>query len=60
MSTRAQPGDGERWFKPPSTDAQPEAGYDEWLAAEIETGCAERDAGQGILAEQVWKEPDLE
>lgn len=60
MNTRARPKDGKRWFKPPSTDIQPEAGYDEWLAAEIEAGCAELDAGQGIPAEQVWKELGVE
>jgi hypothetical protein len=60
MNTREKPRDGERWFKPPSTDTQPEAGYDAWLAAEIEAGCAELDAGQGIPAEQVWKELGLE
>lgn len=57
---RAQPKDGERWFKPPSTDPQREPGYDAWLATEIETACAELDASKGIPAEQVWKELGLE
>lgn len=52
MKTRTQSGDRERWFKPSSTDTPPEAGYDEWLAAEIEAGCGELDAGQGIPSEQ--------
>ncbi|TPE48203.1 hypothetical protein [Amaricoccus solimangrovi] len=60
MSTRAQPTDAERWPGPPSGDVRPETGYDEWLAAEIEAGRAELDAGQGIPAEQVWKELGLE
>lgn len=60
MSERTQPRDGERWFKPPSTDAAPDPGYDDWLAAEIAAGCAELDAGEGIAAEQVWKDLGLE
>ncbi len=60
MNKRAQSKDGERWFKLPSTDTHPEAGYDEWLAAEIEAGCAELDAGQAIPAGQVWKKLGLE
>ena len=62
MNAHAEAKDRERWFKPPSTDAAapPEAGYDEWLAAEIEAGCTELDAGKGKDAEQVWKELGLE
>ena len=47
-------------LEPPSAETQTEVGYDEWLAAEIEAGCAELDAGQGIPAEQVWKKLGLE
>ena len=60
MKKRVQSRERERWFKPPSTATRPEAGYDEWLAAEIEAGCAELDAGQAIPAEQVWKRLGLE
>ena len=60
MSKRAQSRDRERRVKPPSTDRHPEAGYDAWLAAEIEAGCAELDAGQAIPAKQVWKKLGLE
>ena len=60
MSKRAQSKDRQRWFKPPSIDTRPEAGYDAWLAAEIETGCTELDAGQAIPGQQVWKKLGLE
>lgn len=60
MAKRVQSRDGERWFKPPSSDMRPEASYDEWLAAEIEAGCAELDAGQAIPAQKVWKKLGLE
>lgn len=60
MSMRAQPGDREKWVKPLPADTQPEEGYEEWLAAEIEAGCAELDRGERISAEQVWKELGLE
>lgn len=60
METCASIKDGEGRFKPPSVDAQSEAGYDKWLAAEIEAGCAELDAGGGrIPAKQVWKDLGL-
>lgn len=36
------------------------AEYDAWQAGEIEAGCAELDAGEGIPAEQVWKDLGLE
>lgn len=59
METRAPIKDREGRFKPPSVNAQSEAGYDKWLATEIEAGCGELDAGQGIPAKQVWKELGL-
>jgi hypothetical protein len=34
--------------------------YEEWLAAEIEAGCAELDAGESLPAERVWQELGLE
>lgn len=60
MSKRAQSKNRQRWFKPPSTDTRPEAGYDAWLATEIEAGCAELNAGQAIPAQKVWKKLGLE
>jgi hypothetical protein len=50
----------ERWTKPARPEDQPEAGYAEWLAAEIEAGIAELDAGKGIPAAEVWRSLGLE
>lgn len=44
MSTPAKPSDD--WIKAPSPDAEPEPGYDEWLAEEIEAAIREADAGK--------------
>lgn len=52
--------DIDRWIKPASPGDQPETGYAEWLADEIEAGIAELDAGKGIPAVQVWKSLGLE
>jgi hypothetical protein len=60
MSKRAQPGDGEKWSRPPLAGARPEAGYAAWLEAEIEAACAELDAGRRIPAERVWRDLGLE
>ena len=58
---RIEPRAGaDRWVKPSHPDDPVESGYDEWLAAEIEAGKAELDAGQGIPAERVWKDLGLE
>ncbi|RWR05088.1 hypothetical protein D2T32_17735 [Sinirhodobacter populi] len=43
-----KPGDG------------PELDYDEWLAAELNAGLAELDAGKGIPAKEVWQSLGLE
>lgn len=47
--------DAERWTRPVQPDDRPEAGYEEWLAAELNAGLAELDAGKGIAADEVWK-----
>jgi hypothetical protein len=60
MNARAQPGDRERWVRPPKADDRPEPGYDAWLAAEIEAACAELDAGKATPLEKVRKEFGLE
>ncbi len=60
MSVQPKHDDPRPWFEAPKADGQPEAGYAEWLAAEIAAGCAELDAGQGIPAAEVWKELGLE
>lgn len=45
--------------RPPQQASQPVV-YEEWLAAEIEAGCAELDAGESLSSEQVWQELGLE
>ena len=50
----------DRWIKPATAEDRPEACYDEWLAAEIEAGIAELDAGKGIPAADVWRSLGLE
>jgi hypothetical protein len=55
-----KPSDVDRWIKPARPEDQPEPGYEEWLAAEIEAGLAELDAGKGIPAGDVWKSLGLE
>lgn len=50
----------DRWTKPAAAEDRPEAGYDEWLAAEIAAGIAELDAGQAIPAADVWRSLGLE
>lgn len=52
--------DIERWIRPAKPEDQAEPGYAEWLAAEIEAGIAELDAGKGIPADEVWKALGLE
>lgn len=52
--------DIERWIRPPQPEDKPEPGYEEWLAAEIEAGIAELDAGTGMPADEVWKALGLE
>lgn len=44
----------------PADEQEPEEGYADWLAEEIEAGCAELDAGEGIPAKEVWKSLGLE
>jgi predicted transcriptional regulator len=44
----------------PTPQADQPVSYEEWLAAEIEAGCAELDAGEGVAAEQVWQDLGLE
>ena len=60
MSTPAKPKSVEDWINPPSPDAEPEPGYNEWLAREIEEAIKEPDEGKGTPIEQVWKEFGLE
>lgn len=48
------------WINPPSPDAEPEPGYHEWLAREIEEAIQELKESKGIPAEQVWKDIGLE
>ena len=50
----------DRWVRPARPGDQPEAGYAEWLAGEIEAGIAELDAGKGIPAAEVWTSLGLE
>ena len=45
--------------QPPEADRS-EVAYEEWLAEEIQAGCAELDAGASIPAEEVWQELGLE
>ena len=60
METHVPIKDKRRRSVPPSGDARSDTGYEEWLAAEIEAGCAELDAGRhGLPAKQVWKELGL-
>ena len=44
----------------PPEEEPSRADYEAWLAEEIAAGCAELDAGEGILAEQVWPALGLE
>lgn len=60
MSAHPKPHDPKPWFEPPHASGEVESGYEDWLAAEIEAGCAELDAGKGIPAAEVWKELGLE
>ena len=57
--TRTKPRP-EDWWLPPEGEPEPEPGYAEWLAAELDAAIAEADAGKVIPAEQVWKELGLE
>ena len=59
MRTEAQEN-VQRWIKPDAPDKQPEAGYDEWLAADIAAGIAELDAGKFVTLDQVKREFGLE
>lgn len=49
-----KPADIERWIRPEGPEDKPESGYAEWLAAEIEAGIAELDAGKAIPAAEIW------
>ncbi|MEO1191895.1 MAG: hypothetical protein AAFY02_09070 [Pseudomonadota bacterium] len=60
MEPKNEKKGAEDWLNPPAPMAQTEPGYDEWLASELDAGCKELDAGQGIPAEQVWKDLGLE
>lgn len=60
MATGAASRDLKRRTEPSPSDSRPEADYDEWLAAEIDAGCAELDAGMGIPAQKAWKDVGLE
>lgn len=55
MPRAAKQREIDRWIKPARPDDLAEPGYDEWLAAEIEEGIAELDAGKGLPASEVWK-----
>lgn len=59
MRTEAQ-ANAQRWIKPSTPDERPEAGYEEWLAADIAAGAAELDVGKGIPADEVWRSLGLE
>lgn len=59
MRTEAQTN-VQRWIKPARPEEQPEAGYDEWLAADIAAGIAELDAGKFVTLDQVKREFGLE
>lgn len=59
MRTEAQEN-VQRWIKPAAPDEQPEAGYDEWLAADIAAGIAELDAGKFVTLDQVKREFGIE
>ena len=59
MRTEAQ-ANVQRWIKPAEPDQPPEAGYDEWLAADIAAVLAELDAGNGIPADDIWRSLVLE
>lgn len=52
--------EADRWVAPGRPDDPVEPGYEQWLAAELDAAAAELDAGQGIPAEQVWKDLGLE
>ena len=55
-----QPHDLRLWIEPPSPDDEPEPGYEEWLAEEIEKGRADFAAGRFVTLDQLKKELDLE
>lgn len=59
MRTEAQTN-VQRWIKPAAPEERPEAGYDEWLAADIAAGIAELDAGKFVTLDQVKREFGLE
>lgn len=59
MRTEAQTN-VQRWIKPAAPEEQPEAGYEEWLAADIAAGIAELDAGKFVTLDQVKREFGLE
>ncbi len=48
------------WIEPPAPDEEPEPGYDEWLAEEIERGLADIAAGRTITLEELKRELGLE
>jgi hypothetical protein len=60
MSTPAKPPSVDDWINPPSPDVEPEPGYHEWLAREIEEAIQELKEGRGIPIEEIRKEFDLD
>jgi hypothetical protein len=59
MST-PKPKTVDDWINPPAPDAEPEPGYHEWLAREIEEGLQELREGKGIPIEEIRKEFGLD
>lgn len=59
MDTPSQ-SDIERWIRPERGAQRQDAGYREWLAAEIEAGVSELDRGEGMTAAEAWKSLGLE
>lgn len=60
MSILTNSADRARWSRSPEPAQLPEAGYDHWLAEEMESGLAELDRGEGVPAEKAWKTLRLE
>lgn len=50
----------DRWIKPARPEDKPEPGYEEWLAAELEAGIAEADAGKVVTLAALKEEFGLE
>lgn len=60
MSTPAKRPSVDDWINPPSPDAEPEPGYHEWLAREIEEAIREADEGKLTPIEEVRRKFGLE